>query len=319
MQWWGFTTRGLKSLLGLTSQLSGSLGQAIARLPANESLPYLGIRASLVPTGRRRGLDSSRGLTAGKRHSNRRGRRRRRGVHARQVRTLKKEQVVTQAPRWAMEGRGAGRGAGGRRRRLSRGASGPRLARSGSSIPSDAQPGHRGRTGSQLETQARRRPLHPCQPHRPHHPHGPPPSGSPRHPCHSRRPHHPHGDSLPPTASAAGTDAGSPSTPSPAGLRGQPPASRPRRLRAARRAAPPTRRRNPSPSCARHGPGRTCAPSSGPSCWLSLRGRLPCPPPDGSWGFADGAAARWLLRPRSRPRPPAAATNSGNVERPGHQ
>ena len=110
MQWWGFTTRGLKSLLGLTSQLSGSLGQAIARLPANESLPYLGIRASLVPTGRRRGLDSSRGLTAGKRHSNRRGRRRRRGVHARQVRTLKKEQVVTQAPRWAMEGRGAGRG-----------------------------------------------------------------------------------------------------------------------------------------------------------------------------------------------------------------
>ena len=43
-------------------------GQALTRLPADESYPYLGIRASLVPTGRRRGPGSSQGLTAKKEH-----------------------------------------------------------------------------------------------------------------------------------------------------------------------------------------------------------------------------------------------------------
>ena len=43
-------------------------GQALTRLPADESFPYLGIRASLVPTGRRRGPGSSPGLTAEKEH-----------------------------------------------------------------------------------------------------------------------------------------------------------------------------------------------------------------------------------------------------------
>ena len=88
-------------------------------------------------------------------------------------------------------------------------------------------------------------------------------------------------------------------TPSPAGLRGQPPARLywPGWPRAARRAAPLTRHRTPSPSCARRGPARMCAPSSGPSCWRSLKGCRPCPPPEGLWGVADGAAAR---RPRGR-------------------
>ena len=83
----------------------------------------------------------------------------------------------------------------------------------------------------------------------------------------------------------------------------------------------PTLRRNPSPSCALRGPGRTCAPSSGPSCWRSLKGRWPCPPPEGSesWGVADGAAACWLRRQRPHLRSPAAATNPGNVEGPLHR
>ena len=67
------------------------------------------------------------------------------------------------------------------------------------------------------------------------------------------------------------------------------------------------RRRNQSPSCARRGPARTCAPSSGPSCWRNLEGRLPCSPPEGSWGSRTalwparrGAGDRACVRPRRR-------------------
>ena len=64
-----------------------------------------------------------------------------------------------------------------------------------------------------------------------------------------------------------------------------------------------------------------CAQSSGPSCWQSLKGSRPCLPPEGSWGVADGAAARQPLHRRSRwrPRPPAVATIPGGLERPLHQ
>ena len=72
---------------------------------------------------------------------------------------------------------------------------------------------------------------------------------------------------------------------------------------------------------ARRGPARMCAQSSGPFCWQSLKGSRPCLPPEGSWGVADGAAARRPLhrRPRWRPRPPAVATIPGGLERPLHQ
>ena len=74
---------------------------------------------------------------------------------------------------------------------------------------------------------------------------------------------------------------------------------------------------NPSSSGTRRGPGRA----------RRLRGRLvggalrlkdrrPCPPPEGSLGVADGAAARRPRRRRLLPRPPAAATTPGNVEGP---
>ena len=43
-------------------------GKALTRLPADESFPYLGIRASLVEIGRRKGPASSPGLSAEKKH-----------------------------------------------------------------------------------------------------------------------------------------------------------------------------------------------------------------------------------------------------------